>query len=68
MTSSSDVPARLAAVRETMYAGYAREHEDPWITFYRNVVGGERHGPDVLADDAGDFENRRIRGTVVNGW
>ncbi len=34
MTSSSDVPARLAAVRETMYTEFAREHEDPWIVAY----------------------------------
>ena len=34
MTSSSDVPARLAAVRETMYTEFTREHEDPWIVAY----------------------------------
>ena len=34
MTSSSDVPARLAAVRETMHAEFTREHADPWIVAY----------------------------------
>ena len=34
MTSTSEVPARLAAVRETMYTEFAREHEDPWIVAY----------------------------------
>lgn len=34
MTSSSDVPNRLAAIQETMYAEYTREHGDPWIVAY----------------------------------
>ena len=34
MTSSSVVPARLAAVRETMHAEFTREHADPWIVAY----------------------------------
>ena len=34
MTSNSDVPARLALVRETMHAEFTREHEDPWIVAY----------------------------------
>ena len=31
MTSSSDVPARLAAVQETMRAEFARGHAHPWF-------------------------------------
>ena len=34
MTSSSDILACLAAVRETMYTEFTREHEDPWIVAY----------------------------------
>ena len=34
MTTSSNVPARLAAVRETLRAEFAREHADPWIVAY----------------------------------
>ena len=34
MTSSSAVPARLAAVHETMHAEFTREHADPWIVAY----------------------------------
>lgn len=34
MTGSTDVAARLAAVRETMAAEFTREHEDPWIVAY----------------------------------
>ena len=34
MTSSSAVPARLAAVRETMHAEFTRAHADPWIVAY----------------------------------
>ena len=34
MTRTRDVPARLAAVRETMYAEFTRDHEDPWIVAY----------------------------------
>ena len=34
MTSSSAVPARLAAVRETMHAEFTREHANPWIVAY----------------------------------
>ena len=34
MTSSSAVPTRLAAVRETMHAEFTREHADPWIVAY----------------------------------
>ena len=34
MTSSSDVPARLAAVRETVRAEYTKRHRDPWIVAY----------------------------------
>ena len=30
MTSSSAVPARLAAVRETMHAEFTREHGGSW--------------------------------------
>ena len=33
-SSSSDVPVRLAAVRETMHAEFTREHADPWIVAY----------------------------------
>ncbi len=34
MTSSSNVPARLAAVRETLRAEFTRGHADPWIVAY----------------------------------
>ena len=34
MTSSSDVPARLDAVRETMYGEFTKRHADPWIVAY----------------------------------
>ena len=34
MTSTSDVPARLAAVRETMHTEFTRPHNDPWIVAY----------------------------------
>ena len=34
MTNSNDIPARLDAVRATMYAEFIREHEDPWIVAY----------------------------------
>ncbi len=34
MTSSNDVPARLATVRETMHAEFTREHADPWVVAY----------------------------------
>ena len=34
MTSSSDVPARLDAVRETMYGEFTKQHPDPWIVAY----------------------------------
>ncbi len=34
MTSSSDVPARLDAVRKTMQAEFTRAHSDPWIVAY----------------------------------
>ena len=34
MTSNNDVPARLAAVRETMHAEFTREHAEPWIVAY----------------------------------
>ncbi len=34
MTTSSDVPARLDAVRETMYAAFTKKHADPWIVAY----------------------------------
>ena len=34
MTSSSDVPTRLAAIHDTMYAEYTRDHGDPWIVAY----------------------------------
>ena len=34
MTNSSDVPARLDAVRKTMHAEFTREHSDPWIVAY----------------------------------
>ena len=34
MTSRSDVPTRLDAVRETMQIEFTREHRDPWIVAY----------------------------------
>ena len=34
MTSRSDVPTRLDAVRETMEIEFTRKHEDPWIVAY----------------------------------
>ena len=34
MTSTSNAPARLAAVRETMHAEFSKEHADPWIVAY----------------------------------
>ena len=34
MIGNSDVPARLALVRETVHAEFTREHEDPWIVAY----------------------------------
>ena len=34
MTSSSDVSARLAVIRETMCAEFTKEHQDPWIVAY----------------------------------
>ena len=34
MTNSSDVPARLEAVRKTIHAEFTREHSDPWIVAY----------------------------------
>lgn len=34
MTSSSNAPARLAAVRETLRAEFTRGHADPWIVAY----------------------------------
>ena len=34
MTTSSDVPTRLAAIHATMYAEYTRKHGDPWIVAY----------------------------------
>ena len=34
MTNSTDVPARLDAVRKTMHAEFTRAHSDPWIVAY----------------------------------
>ena len=34
MSSSTDVPARLAAVQDTMRAEFTRQHSDPWIVAY----------------------------------
>ena len=34
MTSSSSVPTRLDAVRETIQHEFTRKHEDPWIVAY----------------------------------
>ena len=34
MTNTSDAPARLAAVRETMRTEFTRDHGDPWIVAY----------------------------------
>ena len=34
MTSTSDLPARLAVVRETLRTEFTKEHEDPWIVAY----------------------------------
>ena len=34
MTTSSDVPARLAVVRQALRTEFTREHTDPWIVAY----------------------------------
>ena len=34
MTSSTDVPARLDGIRDTMYGEFTSEHQDPWIVAY----------------------------------
>ena len=34
MITNSDLPARLALVRETVHAEFTREHEDPWVVAY----------------------------------
>jgi len=61
-TSSSAVPARLAAVRETMHAEFTRDHTDPWIVAYS--PGGEGlHAPAPVG--MGDRRRRPGRRTAA---